>query len=280
MGKPASSPLGVQKAEAPSPAPAAARPSFFPSLAAQKDGAPVGPVSPARDTGSLLSRREEPADTAPSLSAPHVIGSGVAAMPEVKLTSSGPVVIAAMPMPSAAVQTRVTEPDKKPAADEQASVPLPPRQIDITTTPPLSGHAPAVAATSPELVQSEADTSVAAATALGALVAGFAVASAQADAAPAVTVATASSPVSRSKTPAAPSAPAVVSTTVAPPVAAAQPPAATPVVAAEPAVRTLEDAVAEMLRPMLQQWLTDHMPRIIERALRVETAKTVKDVTK
>lgn len=40
--------------------------------------------------------------------------------------------------------------------------------------------------------------------------------------------------------------------------------------------RTLEDAVADMLRPMLQQWVADNMPRIIERALRVEVAKTVK----
>jgi hypothetical protein len=41
-------------------------------------------------------------------------------------------------------------------------------------------------------------------------------------------------------------------------------------------VRTLEDAVAEMLKPMLQQWLADNMPRIIEKALRVEAASTVK----
>jgi cell pole-organizing protein PopZ len=40
--------------------------------------------------------------------------------------------------------------------------------------------------------------------------------------------------------------------------------------------RTLEDAVADMLRPMLQQWVADNMPRIIERALRTEVAKTVK----
>ncbi len=40
--------------------------------------------------------------------------------------------------------------------------------------------------------------------------------------------------------------------------------------------RTLEDAVADMLRPMLQQWVSDNMPRIIERALRVEVAKTTK----
>lgn len=40
--------------------------------------------------------------------------------------------------------------------------------------------------------------------------------------------------------------------------------------------RTLEDAVAEMLRPMLQQWVSDNMPRIIEKALRVEVARNVK----
>jgi cell pole-organizing protein PopZ len=41
-------------------------------------------------------------------------------------------------------------------------------------------------------------------------------------------------------------------------------------------VRTLEDAVADMLKPMLQKWLADNMPRIIERALRVEAASGMK----
>lgn len=40
--------------------------------------------------------------------------------------------------------------------------------------------------------------------------------------------------------------------------------------------RTLEDAVAEMLRPMLQKWVAENMPRIIEKALRVEVARTTK----
>ncbi|WP_072390211.1 DUF2497 domain-containing protein [Hyphomicrobium sp. CS1GBMeth3] len=40
--------------------------------------------------------------------------------------------------------------------------------------------------------------------------------------------------------------------------------------------RTLEDAVADMLRPMLQQWVAENMPRIIERALRTEVANTIK----
>lgn len=43
-----------------------------------------------------------------------------------------------------------------------------------------------------------------------------------------------------------------------------------PPVSAAP--RSLEDAVAEMLRPMLKQWLDDNMPAIVEKALRVELA--------
>lgn len=42
------------------------------------------------------------------------------------------------------------------------------------------------------------------------------------------------------------------------------------------AVRTLEDTVADMLKPLLQQWLADNMPRIIEKALRVEAASVLK----
>lgn len=41
---------------------------------------------------------------------------------------------------------------------------------------------------------------------------------------------------------------------------------------------TLDDTAAELLRPMLRQWLDDNMPRIVERALRIELAETV-DIT-
>lgn len=37
-------------------------------------------------------------------------------------------------------------------------------------------------------------------------------------------------------------------------------------------VRTLDDTAAELLRPMLRQWLDSNMPRIVERALRIELA--------
>lgn len=50
---------------------------------------------------------------------------------------------------------------------------------------------------------------------------------------------------------------------------AAPKPASAP--AAAPA-RTMEDTVAELLRPMLRQWLDANMPRIVEKALRVELA--------
>jgi len=58
---------------------------------------------------------------------------------------------------------------------------------------------------------------------------------------------------------------------------AAPPPSTLPATyAPSPVGRTLEDAVADMLRPMLQQWVADNMPRIIERALRTEVAKSTK----
>lgn len=47
-------------------------------------------------------------------------------------------------------------------------------------------------------------------------------------------------------------------------------------------VRTLEDTVAELLRPLLREWLENNMPRIVENALRLEVAESVKkqlDVT-
>jgi cell pole-organizing protein PopZ len=40
--------------------------------------------------------------------------------------------------------------------------------------------------------------------------------------------------------------------------------------------RTLEDAVSDMLKPLLQQWLAENMPRIIERALSIEAASVGK----
>ena len=37
-----------------------------------------------------------------------------------------------------------------------------------------------------------------------------------------------------------------------------------------PGSRSMEDTVAELLRPMLRSWLAENMPKIVERALRKE----------
>lgn len=42
---------------------------------------------------------------------------------------------------------------------------------------------------------------------------------------------------------------------------------------AEDASSNLDDTMADLLRPMLRQWLDENMPRIVERALRVEMAQ-------
>ncbi len=54
--------------------------------------------------------------------------------------------------------------------------------------------------------------------------------------------------------------------------AAALPPAPE---AGAAAGRTLEDVVSDMLRPMLQKWVAENMPRIMEKALRSEMQRTL-----
>jgi hypothetical protein len=39
---------------------------------------------------------------------------------------------------------------------------------------------------------------------------------------------------------------------------------------------TIEDTTAELLRPMLRQWLADNMPRMVEKALHIEVANSVR----
>jgi len=40
-------------------------------------------------------------------------------------------------------------------------------------------------------------------------------------------------------------------------------------------VRTLDDTIIELLRPMIRQWLDDNMPRMVEKALRIELASSL-----
>lgn len=69
---------------------------------------------------------------------------------------------------------------------------------------------------------------------------------------------------------------AAIAAAANPPIAAPPPAAPSPAAVLPASVRTLEDSVAELLRPMLRQWLDANMPRIVERALQVELAEGVK----
>lgn len=63
------------------------------------------------------------------------------------------------------------------------------------------------------------------------------------------------------------------------------PPPPLPAAAAVPGegpegVGSIEDTTADLLRPMLRQWLADNMPRMVEKALHIEIAESVKPVKK
>lgn len=45
-------------------------------------------------------------------------------------------------------------------------------------------------------------------------------------------------------------------------------------------VGSIEDTTADLLRPMLRQWLADNMPRMVEKALHIEIAESVKPIKK
>ncbi len=112
------------------------------------------------------------------------------------------------------------------------------------------------------------DAQTAAAMALGALAAGLAAAPAAQSTATALPAGPAATVPPPAPGPAAPAAAGL-------PPAEARPLPATslrplPAEAAPQPTRTLEDIIAEMARPMLEKWIADNMPRIMEKALRGE----------
>jgi uncharacterized protein len=69
------------------------------------------------------------------------------------------------------------------------------------------------------------------------------------------------------------------------PVAFVPPPLPAAAVAPQPAAAAhgeggVEDATADLLRPMLRQWLSENMPRMVEKALHIEIAESVKSPKK
>ena len=167
-----------------------------------------------------------------------------------------------LPLVQAVAASRAAE--AKPVVESPAPAPVPPVYDTPVDVRPLAGQpglGPETFGASGPRFAAGPDNTVAAAQALDALAQGLAASAA-------------ASAFSGAGGPPPSAQPAAAA--VSPPEAEAQPmPFAAPVALTPSAAppRTLEDAVAEMLRPMLQQWVADNMPRIIERALRAEAGR-------
>lgn len=271
----------------PAPAPSLMTPSpGAPAVPADLSGTLPRPSSQSRAMDKMLSAR---------------IASATVKAPPPEPEAKGPVVIAAMPAPAPAAvdspdaaagngvstdeadaanlvadaesafdllaaglagsATAAAAPEPMPGpAPAPAPAPIAAVAAAIAVPPPVEAPAsalsrrPAVSTAEPELPPSPPAPAAVAATA------------------PAAEPLSAA-PVPAAAAPAAPGSPSVAMT-VAP---APQAPAA---VALPPVVgvRTIEDMVAELLRPMLREWLAENMPRMVEKALRIELAEGLKTV--
>lgn len=168
-----------------------------------------------------------------------------------------------------------------------------PRRVDAVDTPPEASPSPSPAAETaptPEPVAAEPPVVVPAMQSVApeptAAVAGIAVIPSSAATQP-MTLAPSPAPVTVAPvqvTPPDPASgpapvPALDPSAAATQAAAAPEPAPMATAAPAPAhVRSLDDTVADLLRPMLRQWLADNMPRIVEKALRIEVAESMRTV--
>ncbi|MDX2308249.1 MAG: DUF2497 domain-containing protein [Hyphomicrobium sp.] len=183
---------------------------------------------------------------------PAASGDGIEAAPtSAAPASSAPAPAAPAPVAKAApMAVAATVPQLKPDAPRPATTANAPKS-EASASSDLGAKIGAIASDNP---------AAAAAAALDALNAGLAAVSAASPSpvfAPAVAHAPSASPVI--STAATSAAPAPTMTATAPSASSGTAPG-----------RSLEDAVAEMLKPMLEKWITENMPRIVERALRLD----------
>lgn len=255
-------------------------------LADLLDGPPVAIIPPASVSATVADpwaslkslRSTSPAPAAPERKVPEAATGAAPALTNGLAPAAAPKDLAVVPAaastgplsrksgfwpPAGGGTSPVTQPAiaaQTPAApvapDATPSVPLtaaPAMSVPLPSSKPMNFTAPVIEEEpAPIAVTAPADyPAAAAAAALDALAAGLAAFGSDAE---------------------KPAAPASAVGVRAPVVTVAPAPAAS----VAPAVRSLEDLIGDMLRPMLQQWLTDNMPRIVEKALRVEAAKSVK----
>jgi cell pole-organizing protein PopZ len=168
-----------------------------------------------------------------------------------------------------------------PQSAAKAAAPLSP----LSTDPAPKSPEPIVATPDPLPTQTASEASAASARALDDLVAGLnktvaAPAVAPEPVVPAPVVPAPVVPVAAAEAPIPVASEPVVAPAAVTPVAAAT--ATEAVASSSPAVtpgRSFEDVVADMLRPLLEKWIDENMPRIVERALQRDATLTRKSNT-
>ena len=256
--------------------------------------APLAPVPPAAadddddildlDASYAAVTRRPPAESAAPAPTLALVREAIVAGPAIPAPEAAPALTDAAPldellqpdpdpMPEPAVVVPQAEaapvlPATVPASEPMQAAPLdisePVRAEPVFASPPPEAEmaAPVVALAEPivtaETALPPSDSSASAIFAAGPLAAAPPV-----DLTPAAAMAEAVA----HRTPEIAAAPAPAE--IAPVVAAAAPAviAPPPIAAAMGGARTMEDMVAEMLRPMLRDWLDSNMPRIIEKTL-------------
>lgn len=229
-------PFSAPPAKPEAPAAAAAIPA--PTAAPIQAAAPTANPKPAAMSAPIgsVAASAAPAPAASMTAGPAPSAAAAPEKPAAPLSAAAPKATASAPVPPIAAK-----PAAAPSADAR------PRLEPAAAAKPaaMNGAKPFEAAAG--------DPSVVAAQALDALAQGLAASSAT------------------TAIPLTPVAEAAFATSASAPGRALPPPPA----AAASQQRTLEDVVADMLRPMLERWVSDNMPRIMERALRAELAKNM-----
>lgn len=223
------------------PAPAVRAPTA-PAAAAPSSGSLKAPAGPLPSPSRPGAPPPGPQDLAPPSATAAVDGTGTARAPE-------------------ALSGAKVETPGKPAVDKRAELPVSPALAALASfaqhkapsalTPPGDGSPPR----------------------------GELPATADPSRAPAAAAAVPADPPPAPVPPAAP-APAMAAAPLpalsAEALVAALPSSRPPAAGTAATVRSVEDLIADLLRPMLRQWLDENMPRIVEKALRIELAQGLK----
>lgn len=250
-------------------------PAESPPAAVPSDVAPVASPLDLNAPGNGVESSAPLPPASPALDLPPVV-SALAALPDPSPTVPGPLdaMQQLLGRLAAAAPLSATLPITAPLADDPPSLPMPAALAQPAETPAVIAAATA-AAVEPELPPATAPAAVPPAPVAAAADVGHAPPVVE----PPVPVAVAINPT--------PPTPAMTAPEPAPMAATSQMQVDSPSVAASVApamdvaqptpqsVKTLDDTLAELLRPMVRSWLDQNMMRALEKAVRVEVADSV-----